>query len=145
MQIYTQTKRPEKKEFLEKNSNEIIVEKAGYVTAKQRIEDMINAGRRLVDHRKANYDFKENEEIDENFDDPTRSPGFDPADASSIMQEIDAKMKAAKDEVKKQKDELKKQKEEEKNAKIHDGKSGSANSENNSNDNSDAGTNNDAD
>ena len=40
----------------EKNSGISLTEKAGYIPAKKRIEDMIFAGQRLSDYRKSQFD-----------------------------------------------------------------------------------------
>lgn len=61
-----------------------ITESAGYITAKQRIENMILAGKRLVQYRKEQFDFQYDEKIDFNYNDPTRSKNFDMADASQL-------------------------------------------------------------
>lgn len=84
---YKKTSKPEI------NSGERLVETAGYMSAQKRIENMILAGQRLVDYRKNHYDFQDGE-IDENFTDPTRSPGFDMADAFQIAEEANYRIKA---------------------------------------------------
>lgn len=76
----------------EVNSREIIVETAGYIPAKQRIESIIRAGERLKVYRKEQFDF--NEKIDEDFSDPTRSKNYDLADATAAQQYLDQKSKA---------------------------------------------------
>lgn len=58
-------------------------ERAGYIPAKTRIENMILAGQRLVEVRKEMYDFYD-EPVDVNFDDPTRKRNFDMADATQL-------------------------------------------------------------
>lgn len=79
MEYFTPTKRPKKQ--MEKNSGELRVEQSGYVPSKLRIEQFIDAGKRLVAYRKEQFDFPEGE-IDENFYDPTRRLDYDLADAS---------------------------------------------------------------
>ena len=69
------------------------VEKAGYIPAQARIENMMLAGQRLVAHRAEMYDFKELKDIDENFIDPTRSKNFDMADATQIALNIEQKQR----------------------------------------------------
>lgn len=66
-------------------SKECITEQSGYIDPKTQIEDMILAGRRLNDYRKAQYDFDSEEEIDETAFDPTRSGNFDLADATQAQ------------------------------------------------------------
>lgn len=83
---YTQVIRPEK--VLEKNNGERKVEIAGYVSAKTRIENLISAGSRLSDYRKANYHFQSDEEVDLNFYDPTTNPDFNEMDAKDMVNNI---------------------------------------------------------
>lgn len=77
------------------NSGETLVEKAGYVSSQKRIESMILAGQRLVELRKAQYDFPQGMEIDETFHDPTRNLNFDLADASQLQIQTEASLKAS--------------------------------------------------
>lgn len=77
----------------EKNSGETLVEKAGYISAQKRIENMILAGQRLVDYRKSQFDFPDGE-IDEDFNDPTRVKSFDLAEATELQLRTDASLKA---------------------------------------------------
>lgn len=79
----------------EKNSGITIVERAGYISAQKRIENMILAGQRLVEYRKQQFDFDGNE-IDEDFQDPTRNPNFDMADASQMQIALQERFKQAK-------------------------------------------------
>jgi len=67
------------------------VEKAGYLSTKQRVETMLLAGQRLMQSRREMYDFQQGEEPDDNFEDPTRTQGFDMADATQIALEIQNK------------------------------------------------------
>ena len=64
------------------------VEKAGYIPAQARIENMMLAGQRLVAHRAEMYDFKELKDIDESFTDPTRSKNYDMSDAFIMSEAI---------------------------------------------------------
>ena len=76
------------------NSGERLTESAGYVPAKVRIEQMIDAGRRLVDYRRGeNYDFPEGDPPEGFVPDPTRDPGFDMADASRIARDAGKRIK----------------------------------------------------
>lgn len=77
----------------EVNSGKTLVEKAGYLSAQKRIENMILAGQRLVDYRKAQYDFPEGE-IKEDFEDPTRAKNFDLAEATQLQLRTEASLKA---------------------------------------------------
>lgn len=89
--IYDQYNRPP--EAFEKVSDETITETAGYVPSDRQIEDMIIAGRRLNEARAQAFDFAPGEEDDGEFYDPTRSPGFDLADASRLVRNIAQKIK----------------------------------------------------
>lgn len=65
-------------------------EKAGYIPAKIRIENMMLAGQRLVAHRAEMYDFGTGVEPDEDYPiDPTRGKNFDLADASMMSQNLE--------------------------------------------------------
>lgn len=77
----------------ENNSGKTLVERAGYISAQKRIENMILAGQRLVDYRKSQFDF-EGDKIDFDFDDPTRNPNFDMADASQLKYQAEANLAA---------------------------------------------------
>lgn len=81
--FYSFTNRP--KSTPEINSGEILVETAGYVPAKRRIEDMINAGTRLVNARREQFDTLDDSEPDI---DPTRSKHFDLAEATIYKAEV---------------------------------------------------------
>ena len=82
---------------LESGGGEKLVEAAGYISAEEQILSMLQAGIRLDESRKELYDVEG--DIDENisFDsvgfDPTRLPGFDPADASAIGRVVDERLK----------------------------------------------------
>lgn len=68
-----------------------LVETAGYITKKKRIEMLINAGKRLEILRQS-YDMYD--EIDENFPtDPTRKGDFDLSDYSYINNNLMKKRK----------------------------------------------------
>lgn len=71
----------------EKGGGKIITESAGYIPPKIQIEQMIMAGQRLDLARKEQFDFGPDDEIDEDYVDPTREPGFDLADASQLASE----------------------------------------------------------
>ena len=86
MDFSTKYLRPQR--ILENNSGKDIVERAGYIPAQIRIENIINAGKRLQEYRAEQYDFADLSEIDYNFSDPTRSKGFDISDAFRLLQEV---------------------------------------------------------
>lgn len=79
----------------ERNSGISMTEKAGYIPAKARIENMMLAGQRLVAHRAEMYDFTDFKQIDESFIDPTRSKNFDMADATQFALNIENNKKQA--------------------------------------------------
>ena len=83
-----QTKYTHEKSPGEINLGKNLVEKAGYIPAQARIENMILAGQRLVEHRKEMYDFSDGNDIDETFSDPTRSKNYDLADAFIMSEAI---------------------------------------------------------
>jgi hypothetical protein len=85
----------------EVNTGEIVTEQAGYVPPKFQIEQLLAAGQRLADYREEMFDFTGDEEVSDDFDDPTRRPGFDLVDAGEIMQGVRSKVKKAKSLVKK--------------------------------------------
>ena len=82
------------------NSGKTLVERAGYISAQKRIENMILAGQRLVDYRKSQFDF-EGDKIDFDFDDPTRNPNFDMADASQLKYQAEANLAESRARAKK--------------------------------------------
>jgi len=110
VKLFTQYRRPPK--HLEENDGLTITESAGYIPPKVQIENLINAGKRLAQWRKEQYDFPEDDDVDESFEDPTRGPGYDLADASrdakAVSDRIRAKAAAGKAEVDKVKAEAKK-------------------------------------
>ena len=72
----------------EVNLGKNLVERAGYIPAQARIENMILAGQRLVEHRKEMYDFSDGNDIDETYSDPTRSKNYDMSDAFIMSEAI---------------------------------------------------------
>ena len=81
-----------KKPVGEVNSGEVMVETAGYIPAKLRIEQIIDAGKRLVEYRKEQFDYNEGEE-DMSPDIRTRSKSYDLADASQDLMIINSRKK----------------------------------------------------
>jgi len=98
VKFYTHYDRPDKLEFLEPGGGKRLVETAGYRTAKQQIEDLIMAGERLTAWRKEQFDAQADEPDPELV--AVREPGYDMADASEQLAEINAKIAAAKEELK---------------------------------------------
>lgn len=80
----------------ERNSGVCKTEVAGYVPAKIKIEQMIQAGRRLREFRENDFDFESEEDIEEDFEDPTRAKNFDMADMTEIGNSILARKREAK-------------------------------------------------
>lgn len=66
-------------------SQDSMTEQAGYVPAKRKIEDMILAGQRLAETRKAQFD--ETEDLD-----PTRKPGLDIVEAEYIRKAVSKRL-----------------------------------------------------
>lgn len=91
MSYYTKDKRPEKKPEI--NLDDPIVETAGYRSAEVQINEMLMAGQRLVDYRKQRYEFGGDEVVPADYEDPTRRPGFDMADASALKRLTDERFK----------------------------------------------------
>jgi len=74
-------------------------ETAGYVPAEKKILNLINAGKRLDNYRKEQYDIAEGEDVSEDVVfDVTRSPNFDMADASQLALQANARIRKAKAE-----------------------------------------------
>lgn len=78
----------------EKVNNTNIVERQGYIPAKVRIEAIMQAGERLREFRREQFDFEEGD-IDEEFNDPTRVKGFDMADATQMQLQLEQRKKEA--------------------------------------------------
>jgi len=92
VKLYTQHRRPPK--HPEQNDGLTITESAGYIPSKTQIENLINAGKRLVEWRKEMYDFPEDNDVDESYEDPTRGPGYDLSDASRDSKAVADRLRA---------------------------------------------------
>lgn len=101
--VYNRFNRPPR--TLEKGGGKVLVDKAGYVSGMKRIEAIMNAGQRLVEARREEYDSSDGSEPEL---DPTRNPGFDLADATSIARPLGDRLKAQRDEAKKKAEEKRK-------------------------------------
>jgi len=88
----TKYNRKEFPKMIESRKGKRIVETAGYVSAKQRIESLISAGMRLRAYRVSQFDYPDLKSIDENFNDPTRRKGYDLADATQDKLALEARM-----------------------------------------------------
>ena len=106
----------------EVNSGELMVEKAGYIPAKIRIEQIIDAGKRLIEFRKEQFDYNNGEE-DLSPDIRTRSKSYDMSDASQDLQDVELRMaKAKKEAMKAKKPEEKKDVKKDAEVKTNDGR-----------------------
>lgn len=96
MEFYTKYNRP--KRVGEINDGISEVETSGYIPAKQRIENLLIAGKRLNEYREDAYDIKHGEKIDLDIQvDPTRN-GIDIAEASELLREAENRILMAKTE-----------------------------------------------
>jgi len=77
----------------EKGGGVSLVETAGYIPAKQKIESMINAGRRLAQNRANNFHIQPGESDEGHEPDPTMAPGYDLADASNQLNAVRERLK----------------------------------------------------
>jgi len=93
-----QTQYERKQASPELNSGKRLIEKAGYIPAQKRIENLMLAGKRLVEGRKEQYDF--DGEIDENFTDPTRNRGLDMAEAFQLQEHARRNIKSREEMLK---------------------------------------------
>ena len=75
----------------QENHGRIIVERAGYVSARSQIRNMMLAGQRLNEFRRGAYEFGELKDVPDDYLDKTRNPGFDPVDADRMMDELHEK------------------------------------------------------
>lgn len=73
----------------------VLVERAGYVPSKQRIEEFMLAGRRLKEFRMSQYDFPDPNAIDPTVFDPTRKKGYDMADATQDSMRLTGRLKTS--------------------------------------------------
>lgn len=105
--MYTQRKRPPRKS--EMNTGELKMETAGYIPAKDQIMNIINAGRRLENYRRENYDFEPGQK-EYDFPIPDRAPNFDMADASRIAEEVQDSLDLQAESLKQTKDKEAKEK-----------------------------------
>jgi hypothetical protein len=111
---YTEVDRPDFEG--EKNSGQQITETAGYIPANVQIEDMMLAGQRLALSRMERFDGTNKDDLSE-FNDPTRRPGFDLADAHALGMQADKNLLEQEVKIKAEKAEQAK-KDEEENARL---------------------------
>ena len=103
VEVYSHFRRP--KDVKEINSGEQITETAGYIPADVQIQDMIAAGMRLGEYRREMYDFGADEEVPDDYVDPTRTPGADAVDIERAGVDINARIALAEELIKKAQEE----------------------------------------
>nr|QJB18829.1 MAG: hypothetical protein [Microvirus sp.] len=103
IEVYTHFKRPKVEKEI--NSGQQITETAGYIPADVQIQDMIAAGMRLGEYRREMYDFDADDEVPENYFDPTRVPGVDVVDVERAGIAVNAKIAEAQELLKKAEEE----------------------------------------
>ena len=75
------------------NSGKSIVDTEGYISPKQRIENLILAGENLDDYRRSHYDFNDGYRGDDGETmDPLRDRGLDMADVSMMKEQAMANL-----------------------------------------------------
>ncbi|GMO63824.1 MAG: hypothetical protein Ta2A_11260 [Treponemataceae bacterium] len=77
----------------EQISKERVTSALGYVPMRERIQSLLDAGEILQDFREGRFDFDEQHEDDGVYDDPTRHPNFDLADAHRIRMQSEANLR----------------------------------------------------
>ena len=77
----------------EKAGTETLVETRGYRSTKQQVAEYMAAGQQLQDYRNQMYDFPDANKIDEDYYDPTRDPGYDPADATTNLRAVEKRLR----------------------------------------------------
>ena len=91
-----QTPYTKRKKDLDAGGGPIIVELTAYIPVQRRIKEMMDAGKRLVEHRTAEayYHYSTGEDPDLDFWDPTLEKGYDPADATQDLYATQASLRA---------------------------------------------------
>jgi len=70
-----------------------IVETTGYRSTKQQVAEYMAAGLQLQNYRKGMYDFESEDKVDEEYEDRTRSTGYDPADATQDLRNVEKRLR----------------------------------------------------
>jgi len=70
-----------------------IVETTGYRSTKQQVAEYMAAGLQLQNYRNQMYDFESEDKVDEDYEDRTRSPGYDPADATQDLRNAEKRLR----------------------------------------------------
>ena len=104
MEIYTQRKRPPKKQFVESKFEPCRTEQAGYVPPRIQIENFMIRGQQLANYRNQ-FDFKSEDDLDMYYQDPTRMRGFDMADATQLELQLEERKRLAEIDEKHRKEE----------------------------------------
>lgn len=94
MQFYTKWIRPERvgKKY------PVSMTETSYMPAKAQIENLIAAGKRLVEYRKEMFDFSTEKEINDEFIDVTRRPGVDIVEIEMAERAISARKRSKLEE-----------------------------------------------
>jgi len=77
----------------EKPGTERIVETTGYRSTKQQVAEYMAAGLQLQNYRNEMYDFESEDKVDEDYEDKTRTPGYDPADATQDLRNAEKRLR----------------------------------------------------
>lgn len=93
---------------------ESLVETAGYIPAEVQINSMLQAGERLQAGRREAYDFGADDDIPEDYIDPTRSPNYDLADASVDARNVASRIREQQTKIAEESKKIEKSVEEEK-------------------------------
>jgi len=70
-----------------------IVETTGYRSTKQQVAEYMAAGLQLQNYRNQMYDFETEDKVDEDYEDRTRSTGYDPADATQDLRNAEIRLR----------------------------------------------------
>jgi len=77
----------------EKPGTKRIVETTGYRSTKQQVAEYMAAGLQLQNYRNEMYDFESEDKVDEDYEDRTRTPGYDPADATQDLRNAEKRLR----------------------------------------------------
>lgn len=72
-----------------------VTEQTGWLPVSKQVERLIRAGENLMAWRKESFDFQHGEKDDGRPADPTKSPDFDLADASRILEDFQERVNEA--------------------------------------------------
>jgi len=77
----------------EKAGTETQTETRGYRSTKQQVAEYMAAGLQLQNYRNEMYHFPTPEDVDENYHDQTKDPGYDPADATTNLRAAEKRLR----------------------------------------------------